>query len=111
VTGWTQRFQENESKLGQHPECVDFWVERARLLMLEDLPSDDQPPDVLGEVEKCILRALDLDPKHLGAIEEAAHFYDAVAPDRKKALTYAERYIHLAGTVVGDMKAIIEDSN
>src|ERR1700683_2503704 len=107
VSEWTLRFKENERKLSQHRECADFWVTRARLLMLEDEPLDDHVPQGLGEVERCILKALDLDPEHLEAIEEAAHFYDAVVPDRNKAVTYAERYLQLAGKVVEDMKAIV----
>ena len=79
--------------------------------MLEDGPSEDQIPYGLDEVEKCILTALDLDPEHLEALEEAAHFYDVMVPDRNKAVMYAERYVQLAGKVVGDMKAIIKDSN
>ena len=111
MNDWAEQFKENERKLGQHPECADFWVVRARLLMLEDEPLDDQLPRGLAEVERCILKALDLDPRHLEAIEEAAHFYHAVVPNRTKALTYAERYLRLAGKVVDDMKAIVQESN
>ena len=78
--------------------------------MLEDGPSDGQTPHGLVEVEKCILRALELDPEHLEALEEAAHFYD-LQLDPGKAVMYAERYIQLAGKVVDDMKAIIEAAN
>jgi hypothetical protein len=111
VNDWTEQFKENERKLGQHPECAYFWVVRARLLMLEDEQLDDQVPRGLAEVERCILKALDLDPKHLEALEEAAHFYDIVVPDRNKAVVYAGRYVQLAGKAVGEMKAIIQNSN
>jgi hypothetical protein len=111
VKGWAERFRENESKLRQQSECADSWVERARLLMLEDGTSQDQAPYGLDEVEKCILKALDLSPEHLEAIEEAAHFYDVMVPDRSKAVAYAERYVKLAGKVVEEMKEIIEESD
>jgi hypothetical protein len=78
--------------------------------MLEDGPSDGQTPYGLDEVEKCILRALELAPKHLEALEEAAHFYD-LQLDRGRTVMYAERYIQLAGKVVDDMKALIEATN
>jgi hypothetical protein len=79
--------------------------------MLDDGPADDQIAYGLEEVEKCILKALDLDPEHLEALEEAAHFYDIVVPDRNKAVMYAKRYLQLAGKVVNDMRAILEGSN
>ena len=111
MTGWSEQFLENESRLSKHSECADFWVMRARLLMLEDGPSEMQTPYGVDEVEKCILKALDLDPDHLEALEEAAHFYDCIVLDRDKAVMHAKRYNHLAGKVVEDMKAIIEDAN
>ena len=111
MNDWSRQFKENERQLGQHPECPDLWVVRARLLMLEDEPLDDQIHLGMAEVERCILKALDLDPRHLEAIEEAARFYDAVVPNRTKALTYAERYLQLAGKVVDDMKAIVQQLN
>ena len=86
MTGWTQRLAENESKLKEHSECVDLWVTRARVLMLEDGPTGDETDYGLDEAEKCILKALDLDPDHLEAPEEAAHFYDAVVSDRNRAV-------------------------
>jgi len=65
----------------------------------------------LDEVEMCLSKALELDPGHLEALEEAAHFYDAVMPDRTKAVMYAQHYIQIAGKVVSDMQAIIDDPN
>ena len=111
MTGWTQRLAENESKLKEHSECVDLWVTRARLLRLDDGPTGDETDYGLDEAEKFILKALDLDPDHPEALEEAAHFYDAVVPDRNRAVMYAERCLQLAAKVVDDMKAIIEDPN
>jgi hypothetical protein len=95
----------NSLALTRCRDCADLWVTRARLLMLEDTSSGD-----LLEVERCVLKALDLAPNNLEAIEEAAHYYDVVAPDRRKAVKHAKRYIGLAGKVVSDMQAILEDS-
>ena len=39
----------------------------------------------LSEVESCLTRALELDPHNIEALEEAAHFYDAVVPAPQKA--------------------------
>ena len=96
----------NSLALTRCRDCADLWVTRARLLMLEDEPLSGS----LLDVERCILKALDLAPDNLEAIEEAAHYYDVVAPDRRKAVKHAKRYIALAGKVVSDMQAILEDS-
>jgi|SRR5450432_251419 hypothetical protein len=97
----------NSLALTRCRDCADLWVTRARLLMLED---DEPFSGSLLDVERCILKALDLAPNNLEAIEEAAHYYDVVAPDRRKAVKHAKRYIGLAGKVVSDMRAILEDS-
>lgn len=49
--------------------------------------------------------------EHLGALEEAAHFYDVMVPDRSKALMYAQRYIQIAGKIVAEMQTIIDESD
>jgi hypothetical protein len=109
--GWKELFRENDARIKQRPECPDLWVTRARLLMLEEGPEDQLSAFGLDEVERCILRALELDPGHLEAIEEAAHYYDVVLPDRAKAVMYAERYIRLTEGIAQHMQAIIEGSN
>jgi len=79
-------------------------------MMLDDHPEDHERSG-LDEIEKCILQALELEPEHLEALEEAAHFYDVIIPDQAKAIMYAQRYIQIAGKVVDDMQAIISDPN
>jgi hypothetical protein len=107
---WEELFRENTQRLNLTPECPELWVAKARLMMLDDHPEDHEPSG-LDEIERCILHALKLDPEHLEALEEAAHFYDVVIPDRGKATMYAQHYIQVAGRVVDDMQAIIDDSN
>jgi hypothetical protein len=74
--------------------------------MLEDEPLSG----TLSDVERCILKALDLAPANLEAIEEAAHYYDAIAPDRRRTVRYARLYIGHARKVVADMQSIVENS-
>jgi hypothetical protein len=107
---WEEQVRENAKRLDLVPECPELWVAKARLMMLDDHPEDHEPSG-LDEIERCILHALELDPEHLEALEEAAHFYDVVVPDRAKAIMYAQSYIQVAGKVVDDMQAIIDDSN
>ena len=107
---WEELFRENTKRLNLVPECPGLWVAKARLMMLDDHPEDHEPSG-LDEIEKCILQALELEPEHLEALEEAAHFYDVIIPDRAKAMFYAQRYIDVAEKAVHDMQAIIDDSN
>jgi hypothetical protein len=55
-----------EVGLAKNPKCVDLLVTKARLLMLGD-------SGTLAQVERCILKALELAPNNLEALEEAAH--------------------------------------
>jgi len=96
--------KQNKALLGEPRNCADLWVTRARLLMLEDEPLTGS----LNDVERCIITALALAPENLEALEEAAHFYDIMAPNRRKAVMHAKRYIQLARRVVSDMQALIE---
>lgn len=98
--------KQNQAELTKHRGCADLWVTRARLLMLEDKPLSGS----LADVERCLLQALDLAPNNLEAIEEAAHFYDVMVPNRRKATRYAKRYLVLAGKTVSEMQVIIENS-
>jgi len=107
---WEKMFRENTKRLNLVPESPGLWVTKARLMMLDDHPEDHERSG-LDEIEKCILQALELEPEHLEALEEAAHFYDVIIPDRANAMLYAQRYIDVAGKVVHDMQAIIDDSN
>ena len=93
-----------EVGLAKNPKCAHMLITKARLLMLGDSAT-------LAQVEDCILKALDLSPNNLEALEEAAHYYDVVAPDRRKAVRYAKRYIQLVGKTISEMRAIIEESN
>ena len=61
----------------------------------------------LSEVEKCLRRALDLDPDSLAALREAAHFYDTVLPDHDKAHEYAIMCRDRAAQIVAEMEQIL----
>jgi hypothetical protein len=107
---WEEVLRENAKQLEIAPEIADLWVQRAVLLMLDDHP-ERHSFSVLDEVEKCILEALRLDPQHLDALEEAAHFYDVMAPDRTKATMFAQSYIQVSQKVIADMQTIIDESD
>ncbi len=76
-------------------------VDRAIRLQLAD--SGD-----LSEVEACLRKALALDPGNIEALQETAHFYDAVTPNAKKAKKYAVDCRGRAASVASEMDGILE---
>lgn len=60
-----------------------------------------------SEVERCLLRALELDENNIRALSEAALFYDLALGDRAKADKFARQCRNKAAELVDDMNAII----
>jgi hypothetical protein len=77
-------------------------VDRAIRLQL----SDDGD---LSETENCLKRALRLDPNNIEALQEAAHFYDAVVPNAQKARRFAASCRDKALKVAAEMDSIIKE--
>jgi Tfp pilus assembly protein PilF len=63
----------------------------------------------LSDAESCLVQALDLDPDSIEALQEAAHFYDAVMPNEGKAREYALRCRELAAKLVAEMDEILSE--
>ena len=70
------------------------------------LSSDNGP---LSEVEALLLRALELWPDNLDALEEAAHFYDAVMDNDQEAVHYARCCRTRAAALVVKMDEVLAD--
>ena len=79
-------------------------VDRAIRLQL----SDDAE---LPEIEDCLKRALSLDPNSIEVLQEAAHFYDAVVPNARKARKFATHCRDKAVKVVAEMDSIIKEKS
>src|ERR1700687_5621958 len=79
-------------------------VDRAMRLQLAD---DGE----LSEVEECLTKALALNPENIDALQEAAHFYDAVMPNVRKAKKYALDCRGRAAKVASEMDGILEGAN
>jgi hypothetical protein len=79
-------------------------VDRAIRLQL----SDDGD---LSEIEKCLQKALTLDPGGIEVLEEAAHFYDAVVPNARKARKFAAQCRNKALKLIAEMDSIIEEDS
>jgi hypothetical protein len=77
-------------------------VDRAVRLQLSD-------GGELSEVEDCLKKAVSLDPNSIEALQEAAHFYDAVVPNAQKARKFAARCRDEAVKVAAEMDSIIKD--
>jgi hypothetical protein len=50
----------------------------------------------LVEIEECLKKALKLNPDSIEALQEAAHFYDAVVPNANRARKYAVSSLRLS---------------
>jgi hypothetical protein len=70
--------------------------------------ADDGDP---SEVEECLKKALALDPENIEALQEAAHFYDAVTPNARKAKKYALDCRGRAAKVASEMDGILEGAD
>jgi hypothetical protein len=77
-------------------------VDRAIRLQL----SDDAE---LPEIEECLQKALSLDPNSIEVLQEAAHFYDAVVPNARKARKLAAHCRDKAVKLVAEMNGIIKE--
>lgn len=87
-----------------HPDCPYLLVFRSILITLENTGTGPS----LREAEQDLLQASAVDKSYLPALEELAHYYDAVEPDQKKARLYAAKYVELAGQVISEMKDILK---
>ena len=77
-------------------------VDRAIRLQL----SDDAE---LPEIEEGLQRALSLDPNSIEVLQEAAHFYDGVVPNARKARKLAAHCRDKAVKLVAEMNRIIKE--
>jgi hypothetical protein len=77
-------------------------VDRAIRLQLSDGGN-------LSEIEECLQRALSLDPNSIEVLQEAAHFYDVVVPNNRKARKFAADCRKKADKLVAEMDSIIKE--
>ena len=82
---FNEALREVELDLKQKSDCPYLWLLRGNLIQL----SDSASPKPLEEAEKSYLKALKLDPDYIQAMENLAHFYDIVMPDKKRAHEFA----------------------
>jgi hypothetical protein len=92
-----------DESLKREPECPYHLVKRAIAIQVQD----DEPIYSLQDAEADLLGAHRRDPAHLEALEELAHFYDAVIPDSEKAKAYAQLCRDRAAKLVDDMDRIL----
>ena len=89
--------------LARIPDCPYLLVRRGILIQLGD---DEDDGLTLADAERCLLEANATDPMYLPALEELAHFYDAVRPHPQRARNYAQRYIQEAKPILEAMQSI-----
>lgn len=91
--------------LSKSPDCPYLLVTRGMLIQL----LDHQNGPALREAEENFLKALTLAPESLDALEELAHFYDAVEPNATKAKFYASEYVKRAEPALKKIRNILNE--
>jgi hypothetical protein len=100
----SNQFPTAEAKMEQNNRIEAFTlVDQAIRLQMGD---DSE----LQEIEKCLKKALDLDPDSIEVLQEIAHFYDAVKASPPLARKYASLCREKALSVVTEMDGILVDS-
>jgi hypothetical protein len=94
--------------LNECPDSPYLLVWRAILIQAQDDPASAL---TLQDAEQSLLRAYGTDANYLPALEELAHFYDAVEPDAMKARKYAREYLEKSYAVVHQLREIIEKAS
>lgn len=90
--------------LREDQDCPYFLVQRAMLIQIVD----DAGELTLADAERDLERAHKLDGAFLSAIEELAHFYDAVDPNPDKARHFAKLFLQKVEQSLTQMKEIAE---
>jgi predicted Zn-dependent protease len=91
-----------EGLIKKNPLSPYLHVMRAELILLQNHPNT--PP--LDAAERSYLRAHNMNPNDLEAIEGLAHFYDAVNPDRRKAKKFAELYLQKSFVAIRKLRKL-----
>ena len=89
--------------LNECPDSPYLLVWRAILIQAQDDPACSL---TLQDAEQSLLRAYGTDANYLPALEELAHFYDAVEPDAMKARKYAREYLDKSYEVLHQLRTI-----
>lgn len=89
--------------LSQCPDCPSLLVSRGIVIQLVD----HREGPALSEAERSFLRALEVSPDNVNAIEELAHYYGAVADDSDKAKHFAREYLSRVEPVIQEMRALL----
>jgi hypothetical protein len=88
----------------ERADCPYLLVWQAILIQVQDPVG----PQTLEDAEAGLLQAYATDPNYLPAIQELAHYYDAVRPDADKALAFATQYIEKSQKILDEMRQIID---
>lgn len=68
------------------PECAHLWVLRGILIQLSDISTL-----TLEDAEQSFLKALEIEPDFIEALEDLTHFYYAVMDDKEKTRAILNR--------------------
>ncbi len=90
----------------KNPLSPYLWIVRARLEMLVG-GSDEDP---FGAAESFLLAAYKINQNDMEVLEELAHFYDVIVPDREKAKQFGVLLLEKLKLLERDMDDIVYES-
>jgi hypothetical protein len=93
---------ELEADLKNKDDCPYLWLLRGNLVQL----STEPPTLGLEDAERSYLKALELNPGYIEAMESLAHFYDVAIPDRERARQFKQLVLQQTERIAADMKEI-----
>ena len=91
--------------LKKYTDCPYLLVLHSILIRHDN---SEQLSHTLRDAEESLLRAHSVDRSYLPALEELAHFYDAVDSNPERARAFAAAYIEKGQKVLDEMRAIVD---
>jgi hypothetical protein len=104
----TEAVRLSRALLREHPDCPYLLVFHAIFIQSLGTVDDDH---TLDDAEASLLKAHEVDKSYLPALEELAHFYDAVNPDPAKARAFAKTYLEKSRKILEEMQTIVDESD
>lgn len=101
---WTEALAKVDEMLAANPFAAQLHLLRGQLIQLQS----ENTTYTLDDVALAFQNALALDDTYFDALVELMHFYDAVCPDMRKAVTYATKVKTIALKALDEARAVLD---
>ena len=102
---WTAALARVDEMLASNPCAAQLHLLRGQLIQLQS----EHTAYTLDDVALAFQNALALDGTYFDALVELMHFYDAVCPDMRQAVTYATKVKTIALQALDEARAVLDD--